>query len=274
MKGDIIARPVFYFLTGVLFMIGLVFLLSSFKIEPKEVHDASADVVAATVLQRIVASQDCLSTGDAGVLDAQKLDWAVGSTELPGRIVVLKSPLNEPLELPCAYTPDGGAYVTVRELGRWSSDGAPRTWNFGYKYPGDGIEKTLAVTVYDPTTKRTNPAVLEYKFSFRNNDPLLYITDQAAKVFYTDRQIGREIGGLQLKKTLYFEKTDDNGAATNVVCAQYGSAPAPVSCKALYDGLKINIDLGKTLHFREEGSYEVHADEKQDGVYVTLDKKG
>lgn len=240
-KGFTITKTIFYVIGLILFIIGLVFATQAFRVEPIRVETASKEIVSTTTLHRIVSSDRCLSVGESGVLNKTKLDEAKGKGA----------------ELECAFVPNGAYNISVRDRVTNS------LWSFGHSYTPEAIVLEEAVTIVYPNGE-SHPANMTYRFTFRDTDLLLYITDQAAATFYTGKE---EI--VTVYKTKYAEwDIKGNGAE---VCATRalvgGKGKNPTRCKKLYDGIKVRVDHPRTA---KDVEYQVVTRKDGDFVVVAL----
>ncbi|QQG39928.1 MAG: hypothetical protein HYS81_00770 [Candidatus Aenigmatarchaeota archaeon] len=217
MKGAALSKPIFLFFAILFFVIMMVFLIASFNITPTEINTASKEIVAVDILHRLTSSDACLSTGEAGILDAVKLQDAVNG----GR------------EHSCAYVPNAGYHVHVTDL-RTDDE-----WAFGYDTPDDSIETKHAVAIqYNDGS--VNPGELTFAYSYRDADLLLFITGQASQTFYRgDNYDNRRKAEFTIGKRETFSR---NGVYNEVSTLCMTRQDEEERCKDLPAGVRVIVD--------------------------------
>lgn len=115
------------------------------------------------ILNKIITSKNCISTGETGILNETLLDDANGGGELE-----------------CAYLPDFGHYVKVDDL----SDGVGWNWEFGYRRESRiGRYKffEFPITIKDGNTAK--PGKIRLGVVSGKDDLIIYLAGQAERAW-------------------------------------------------------------------------------------------
>lgn len=248
-KGVEVPSIIMYAAAIFLFTIGIVFLSALFKVEPLQLTYASKEVVATTTLHQLITSKSCVSTGETGILSVAKLTSAFNARD----------------ELSCSYVPNLGYRITVVDLVDLRN-----AWYFGYTCPWYCSVRQEAVIIVYPDG-RARPARLTYTYSYRDDDLLLYVVDQAAKTFYTGRDI-RTVTFSNHSETLR------SFSDQRKVCSRRSEGLIPRTidrCKTLRDGLVIKTKLiengaESAGFFEGDRMYEIVTNRRADHIEVVI----
>lgn len=151
MKKGVIITTASSLLTIVLSLLFIYMLLTSASQKTENYATATRIVSKYYVFNKIVASRNCISTGETGVLEKELLDLADGGDELE-----------------CARLPDISHYVKVDNL----TNGEGWDWGFGYVGSWETVIKSY-VSIKDGNT--ISPGMISV--SFNSVDPGV-ITDK------------------------------------------------------------------------------------------------
>ncbi len=201
-----------YMIAFTIIVVGVAFSIWTYfsSAQTKEVglEQTERTIGEMTILNRIITSRKCISTGESGVLNLTLLNMANA---------------NPNDELPCANLPNFGHYVLVDNL----TNGNGWDWEFGYKNK-DMLEKykyfDLPVAIEDNSGMVT-PGRLRLGISHSSKDMLLSFAYESERV-YTNLKIGQKYtskskvtNNLFGAGTAKFKRKEiclENGA--NVVC--------------------------------------------------------